>query len=220
MKKLLLVSFLLSALVILPAGATTHLTGKIIALDAGHGNGATGAIGYCNGSPVVEADVNLAVRDALKVSLEADGATVFEVPQYASRKDRVTAVDNAGADVLISIHHNGSSDTSVDYTKSFVTQNKDKKLANPIHKALVAALGLDDKGIKHDGYGMTVYGSMPSVLTESFFITNEWEACNVDSRVITESQAMYDGLNTYFSENTGGGGGNGNKGGNGKGKNK
>ncbi|OHA14084.1 MAG: hypothetical protein A2909_02700 [Candidatus Tagabacteria bacterium RIFCSPLOWO2_01_FULL_39_11] len=212
MKNLFLAVFLLSLLLALTVSATSHLTGKIIALDAGHGSSETdiGTTGYCNGTSVKEVDVNLKVRSELKTKLETDRAIVFEVPPYSSRKERVEAAEAAGANVLISIHHNGSTDTTADYTQTFITQNRDKKLANPVHQALVAALGLDDAGIKHDGYGMTVYGSIPSILTEAYFITDTDEACNFltagQSRVQQEVGAFYDGLNAYFSVDTGGGG--------------
>lgn len=222
MKKLLLSISLLFALSMLPVGATGHLTGKIIALDAGHGGGATGAIGYCGTTPVVEADVNLTVAETLKAKIEASEPTVTVVilDRVSSRKARVTQAENIGADVLISIHHNGSSDPTVDYTKTFITQNRDKKLANPIHKALVAELDLPDKGIRHDGFGMTVYASMPSILSEAYFITSTDGACEYlnGTRVTKEVNGFYNGLSAYFSD-SGSGGGNGNKGG-GKGRNK
>lgn len=185
-----------------PAQAVNVFDGKIIALDAGHGGGETGAVGYCNGTPAVEADVNQAVRAALKAKLEVAGAAVFEVPQLSSRKGRVQAAEDAHADVLISIHHNGSSNTGADYTQSFVTQKNDKVLASYIHPRLVAALGLTNKGIKSDGYGMTVYGSLPGILTEAYFITNTAEACDFVGpkvRIEQEAQAVFNGLSQYFA---------------------
>ena len=215
--------FVLALLIALPVSAATPLTGKIIALDAGHGNGETGAVGVCNGVEVIEADLNVAVRAELKALIEAGEGTVHEVAQLSSRQDRVADAESAGSDVLISIHHNGSSNTSADYTQSFVTQRNDKIFAGYIHPKLVDALQLPNKGIKNDGYGMTVYGSLPGVLTESYFITNTDAVCDfldyqsgaTNTRVQKEAQAMYDGLVAYFSANTGGGGG-----GNGKGRNK
>ncbi|MDO8515830.1 MAG: N-acetylmuramoyl-L-alanine amidase [bacterium] len=183
------------------------LLGRTIALDAGHGGGETGAIGYCGTVAAVEADVNAAVRSALEAKLIAAGANVFEVPQISSRKDRVAAAEAAGSDVLISIHHNGSSNLTADYTQSFITQKNDKELALPIQSALVAALGIPNKGIKNDGYGMTVYGRLPGVLTEAYFITDTDEACDFlgiksigsKTRIETEAEAMYTGLVQYFS---------------------
>lgn len=196
------------------SAATSPLAGKIIALDAGHGGGETGAIGVCNGVEVIEADVNLAVRAKLKALIVAGEGNVHEVAPLSSRQDRVADAEATGSDVLISIHHNGSSNTSADYTQSFVTQRNDKVFAGYIHPKIVNTLGLPDKGIKSDGYGMTVYGSLPGVLTESYFVTDTDGACDflnyqsdaTDTRVHKEAQAMYDGLAAYFSANVGGGG--------------
>lgn len=203
----------LSLILALPVSAATNpFDGKIIALDAGHGNGETGAVGNCNGTAVIEADVNWAVRLELEKLLPI--GTYHEVAQLGSRQDRVADAEAFNSDVLISIHHNGSTNTSADYTQSFVTQRNDKIFAGYIHPALVSALGLPDKGIKSDGYGMTVYGSLPGVLTESYFVTDTDGACDfvnyqngaTNTRVQKEAQAMYDGLYAYFSQNTGGGG--------------
>ena len=76
------------------------------------------------------------------------------------------------------------------------------------------ALALPDKGIKNDGYGMTVYGSLPGVLTESYFVTDTDGACDflayqngaANPRVHKEAEALYDGLLAYFSANVGGSG--------------
>jgi len=213
----------LALMLVLPVSAATLLDGKIIALDAGHGNGVTGAVGYCDvtNTFVNESDVNLAVRAELKAKLIASGAIVHEVEQLSTRKARVADAESANSDVLISIHHNGSGDSTVDYTKSFVTQKNDKELAKPIHNAILAALELDNKGIKNDGYGMTVYGKLPGVLTEAYFITNTEAACDFvgsQIRVHAEAQAMHDGLVKYFTQSGGDDGGGGK--GNGKGRNK
>jgi len=211
MKKILIGIAFAFFLISLPAFAETTypLVGKIIALDAGHGGSdGGGTTGYCAGVPVAEADVNLAVRTLLKAKIDAVGGLGYEVAQLDSRSDRVADAESVNSDVLISIHHNGSTNTSANYTQSFVTQKNDKVFASFIHPKIVSALGLTDKGIKSDGYGMTVYGSLPGVLTESFFITNESEACNFledKAHVQAEAQAMYEGLVDYFSQTSGGG---------------
>lgn len=213
MKNLITILWL-ALLLAFPVSAASPLTGKIVALDAGHGNGETGAVGNCNGTSVIEADVNWAVRAELKALIVAGEGAVHEVAQLSSRQDRVADAESAGSDVLLSIHHNGSTNTSADYTQSFVTQRNDKIFAGYIHPKIVSALGLPDKGIKSDGYGMTVYGSLPGVLTESYFVTDTDGACDfinyqngaTGTRVQGEARAMYDGLLAYFSQNTGGGG--------------
>ena len=217
MIKKILFALTLTTLLALQVSAASVLDGKIIGLDAGHGNGTTGAIGACGSVNVIEADVNLAVRTELTKLIEDNtNGTVHPIARLSTRKDRVADAEANGSDILISIHHNGSSDTSVDYTKSFVTQKNDRELAKVIHPKLVSVFG-PDKGIKNDGYGMTVYGSLPGVLTESYFITNTNNACDfldyeagvANTMVHQEAQAMYDGLLEYFSQSGGDDDGNG-----------
>ena len=212
MKKLFLsLSVLTLGFTFMSAQGASSLTGKIIALDAGHGGGETGAVGYCgNGGvtvKVLESDVNLAVRAELTSLLTSAGAIAYSIGQLPTRKERVADAESVGSDVLISIHHNGSSNVSADYTQSFVTQRNDKEFAKYIHPRIASALGLTDKGIKNDGYGMTVYGGLPGVLTESYFITDTTAGCDFvnyqvgasNTRVQKEAQSMYNGLLAYFS---------------------
>src|SRR3989344_8737415 len=113
----------------LPVSAATPFDGKIIALDAGHGGGETGAIGYCEGTPVVEADLNLAVREELEKLLTANGVAYHDVAQLASRQDRVADAEAAGSSVLISIHHNGSPQHPAGFKQSLGTPRDGKKFS-------------------------------------------------------------------------------------------
>lgn len=190
------------------------LAGKTIALDVGHGDidnsdaverDEAGAIGYCEDKnlEVYEFDVNLAVRDNLIALLEGTGAIIFEVPQLPTRRERVAEAEAANADILISIHHNGSLNTEMDYTETFITQTRfDKPLAEFIQPALVEALKLPNNGITNSGFGMTVFGDHPAVLTEAYFITNTAAACDFlesQARVQAEAEGLKEGILDYFS---------------------
>ncbi|MFH1462167.1 MAG: N-acetylmuramoyl-L-alanine amidase [bacterium] len=185
---------------------TNSLEDKVIALDAGHVGDYTGAIGYCGNNAVYESAVNKTVRTELAALLEDQGAIVFLVPQLETRKERVAAAEEAGADILISIHHNGSIDKEMDYTQTFITQTKfDKPLALFVHPALVKALGLPDYGITNSGFGMTVFGDHPAVLTEAYFITNTEAACDYlesQERVQAEVQGLNKGILDYFLQDS------------------
>ena len=147
------------------------------------------------------------------------GGGAFLVPQLESRNARVDSAEAASSNVLISIHHNGSTNTSADYIQFFVTQKNDKELANAIYPFMLTAIAGTGKGIKSDGYGMTVYGSLPGVLTESYFITNTDRACefvdylnnptDTNSIVHREAQALFAGLESYFATQTSGDNGGG-----------
>ena len=215
---------------------TNHLTGKIIALDIGHDEGEYGASNVINGVLVTEAEVNLSVVNALKLKLVGQQAYVVVASQLATRRERVNDaiakcaafdLNNDGVgdkcDVLVSVHHNGSTNADYDGTLVIYNEKKDKPLAEKMLAALTPLTGNGD-GLLNGGYGMTVYGNLISVITEAYFITNDCEAelylykttispsCNKTiypdgDRVDQEAQLQVNGLNNYFASQTGGKGG-------------
>lgn len=222
----------LGLLGVLSASAATPLSETVIALDPGHGGSDTGAVNQTYG--VMEKDVNLDVAFALKTKLEADGATVVLTREediiIDSRKERVKIAEDkcqevAGryCDILISLHHNGSSDPAVDGTMILYGNSEDEPLAFFMHDALVPLTRID-LGYDVGGWGISVHAHhFPAVITESYFITNdaEAEAYRAGTRVGEEAEAQYAGIAAYFSNTDsggdnddggdgGGGGGNGN----------
>ena len=197
---------------------TSSVTGKLIALDAGHGGAEIGA--YNSAYQVAEKDVNLVVVLALKTKLEADGAKVVLTREgddtMDSRKSRVDlAIEKCNTqfgrkcDILVSVHHNGNSDPNHDGTLVIYNEKKDIPLARALHDALLdplTGLGLNDEGYLHGGYGMTVYGNLVSALTEAYYITNDTEAqlYLAGTRVPQEVDALYNGLVKYFGSSGGG----------------
>ena len=188
--------------------AQDSLQGKIIALDAGHG---ANDIGAWNGNyRLAEKDVNLTVAYALKEKLEANGATVIltrtDDSEDPSNRERCKRAK--GANVLISVHHNGSSDSTIDGTETYYTQPNDKPLAQAEYNELIKVFG-PERGVKKAAYGMTVLCKMPSTLTEAYFITNNVRAEQYlapnnpddsnDHVVDWEVNALYQGLVNYFS---------------------
>ena len=219
-----------------PAGAVVpDLTGRLIALDAGHGNGETGAENK-KYPTVIEAEVNQTVALALEQKLMAAGATVVFTDRVSSRRERVrSAIDKCKAtalaracDILVSVHHNGSTDPTHDGTLAVYNEQQDIPLATAIHDALITSLGLPDEGYLSGGYGITVYGHLISAVSEGYYITNDCEAelylyrttlsasCNKTlypdgDRVNQEALALFDGVANYFGAvpPDGGGGGGG-----------
>jgi N-acetylmuramoyl-L-alanine amidase len=192
--------------------AATSVTGKLIALDAGHGGTETGAVNTAYG--VAEKDVNLNVVLALKSRLEADGALVVLTREgdetISSRKERIDiavskcqALAGRKCDVIVSVHHNGNSDPSHDGTLVIYNEKQDVLLATALHDSLIAGLGLPDEGYLKGGFGVTVYGHLVSALTEAYYITNDQEAQMylAGTRTPQEVEALYGGLVNYFNVN-------------------
>lgn len=204
------------------------VSGHIIGLDPGHGGDELGATyTYDDGRVLEEKWLNLAVADALKAKLEADGATVAMTrvgDQTVSLLQRCDIAAKGNAQVLISIHHNAVSDPSVDGTETYYSQPDDQVIAKATHDQLIGAFGLDDRGVKKSpGFTMTAKPKMPSTITEAFFVTNSGEAdklygyinadgsIDVNSPVVQEeANALYQALVNYFTP-SGSTGGHGNK---------
>ena len=202
------------------SAATSAVTGKIIALDPGHGGNESGAVfKFSDGSVLREKDINLAVAKVLEDLLEADGARVILTrvdDRYVSLDERADIANSNRAQALVSIHHNGSSNSSYDWTETYYSQRSDKRLAEAAYDALLA-LGLPGRGAKHAGFTLTVRPKMPSTLTEAYFVTNPTEASrfyrtlaasSTDfgrvQRVKEEAAALRVGLIRYFEGLTSG----------------
>lgn len=223
MKKILIL--LLGVALVAPfltANAVAPFDGTLIALDAGHGGAETGAVNSTYN--VAEKDVNLAVVLALKAKLESAGAIVVLTREgdetISSRKERVQiAMDKCLAtilarkcDVIVSVHHNGSTDPAHDGTLVIYNEKQDIPLAQALHNALVPLTGIDE-GYLNGGYGITVYGHFVSALTEAYYITNNTEAeqyvINQAAQIGKEVDAQFAGLATYFTNKSSSGKGGG-----------
>ena len=170
----------LFVLSLLPAEAspTQPLAGRKVALDPGHGESATevGAVNTVNGVTLLERDVNWDVVVATRDKLTTLGASVLITraqTEFVDRPTRYARAKSFGAEVLVSVHHNGSSDATINYTTSFYTQPSDRTIARLAQQQLVQQLHFADGGVRHSAFGMTVKPKMPSTLTEAWFLTND-----------------------------------------------
>ena|SRR3989344_8162187 len=218
MKKII-ISFLAVVMVapFLSVRAEAPFDGVLIALDAGHGGTEIGA--WNATYQVAEKEVNLAVVLALRSKLKGAGAYVVLTREgdetISSRKDRVQiamgkcqTLYGRKCDILVSIHHNGSTDPNHDGTLVIYNEKQDIPLANALHNALVQ-LTKQDEGYLNGGYGITVYNHLVSALTEAYYITSDTEAYNYKygSRVAEEADAQFAGLSYYFTNKSSGKGG-------------
>ena len=205
--------------------SASSAAGKIIALDAGHGGDDPGAVNKNYG--VTEKEVNLAVVKELQAQLTEAGACVVltregDADAVSSRKERVKIAKTkcesecgGECDILVSVHHNGSSDPARDGTMAIYNHKADFVLAEALHDALIAKFELADEGYDHGGYGMTVYFT-PAAITEAYYITNDWEAeqhyysidkdeNDIVDQIEQEADALHEGLVNYFESSRGGG---------------
>jgi N-acetylmuramoyl-L-alanine amidase len=157
-------------------------TGQVV-LDAGHGGSDSGAVNARYG--LVEKEQTLDVARRLETLLEADGHAVCMTrtgDETLSNNDRYTYANTTGAEVLVSVHMNGSSDPATDYTTTlFGKWRKDKELAHAVFDGLSTLPAADGAGtmLTRAPYsfasGVLLKSEMPATIAETVFITSEAE---------------------------------------------
>lgn len=154
-------------------------------VDPGHGGKDPGATG--NG--FVEKTLNLAVALSLEAQLQRSGIEVMlsrYVDEDVTPQQRTDRANAWGADIFLSIHHNGFSDPAARGIETYYSvQHEDsKKFAAAVQTALSAAFPTLNRGIKtklgssgKDWYHVLRESrALVAVIIETGFITNPGDA--------------------------------------------
>jgi len=224
----MLAAILVAGLLVAAAFATgadaqgVPLTGETVVLDPGHGGSDSGAV---NGTyRIREKDQNLDVAYRLKTLLEASGATVymtrggdpgnpngpgvkdpgddaFADDATLSNNDRYIYANSTGADILVSIHMNGSSDPNQDYTTTlFGKWRKDKELAYALFDELSTLPAASNAGTIRTrspysyASGVLLKSDMPATIAETVFITSNAEGRLLSDGTGTRQQQIAEAL--------------------------
>ncbi|MGE5481280.1 MAG: N-acetylmuramoyl-L-alanine amidase family protein [Bacteroidota bacterium] len=193
-----------SGLLLSPVRAGGPLTGVEFVVDPGHGGSDPGATGP---GGLREADVNLRVGTMLRNYLAEYGGATVQMTRtsdvYVSLSDRANLANSWGAHRFISIHHNASSDPSVNGTETYAYtygSSLSFDLRNKVHAQLLVWGGLPDRGAKTANFYVLKYTNMPAILTEASFISNPYEEARLRQSEYTsrEALAIYKGVLLHF----------------------
>lgn len=182
-----------------PAAPTGNLSGKIICINPGHGGSDPGACGDLR-----ESDMNLTVALILGPMLTERGAQVVYTRTTDERvplADRPVIANNAGADLFISIHHNGSNDPNASGTCAICYPGSDAgiRLATLCLNGLYNRLGLRQRGLIQRDDSDVTYTDMPAVITEASFASSPADcALFQNGGAELEALGILDGILAYF----------------------
>ncbi len=178
------------------------LAGWTVALDPGHGGRDPGALYH----GLHESEVNLAIVLLARPLLESAGARVVLTRDRdvlvgpadgtitQDLQARALAANRAGAHLFVSVHANVHSDSEVNGAITFYGleagyaggQRRPERqvelshqLAGAIQRGVVRRTGEVDRGVRPATFWVLGATTMPSVLLESGFLTNEQEARNL-----------------------------------------
>jgi len=190
------------------------LAGHRVVIDPGHGGIDAGA--SANG--VVEKNINLAVAQKLADLLQANGATVVmtrdrDIDYYTRGKGgkrndllkRVEIINEANAEVFISIHVNATKGNWFGAQVFYGTKNPEsKRLAEVIQRALYNCPPGNKRQAKQDSEIIVLNEpNIPGVLVEVGFLTSKREASLLTDPQYQQKLAtqIAKGLAYHFSQN-------------------
>ncbi|OKP82351.1 N-acetylmuramoyl-L-alanine amidase [Paenibacillus sp. P3E] len=147
---------------------------KLVVLDAGHGAKDSGAIGVTG---KYEKNFNLAVilkaAALLKQENNIDVVLTRSDDTFLELKDRAGMANNLKADLFISVHANSSASSVSSGSETYFQRDASKALANVMHKYLVQATGLSDRGVRYGNFHVIRETTMPAVLLEVGYLSNK-----------------------------------------------
>ncbi|SDY53352.1 N-acetylmuramoyl-L-alanine amidase [Thermoactinomyces sp. DSM 45892] len=191
-----------------------RLKGKVIVLDPGHGGGDHGAQGKAHGT--IEKDLNLKVAMNIKKELEkrtdakviltrdTDASLLPKIDQKKELQARVDVAKKNHANLYVSIHHDAFTDPSV---KGITTHYaplrlEDRKLAKYVQQAIFnQKIDTNDRGVQGSDYLVLRENSIPAILLELGFISNESDEVRMNSKEFQTKSAsgIVDGIIQYLS---------------------
>ncbi|MCA1812536.1 MAG: N-acetylmuramoyl-L-alanine amidase [Halobacteriales archaeon] len=189
----------------LPADADAgSLTGKVIALDAGHGGADSGASGF----GLLEKDVNLDTVLRARDLLEQDGATVVLTRGCdctVTLAERVAIANAALADRFVSVHANAcgcgpANGTETYYWSGLAATSTSAHLAGALQGQLLQLLGTRDRGVKTADLYTLHHTSMSAAHVELGFLDNATDNAKLADPAMRQqaARAILFGLQEHF----------------------
>lgn len=200
-------------------GEQNPLQGKIICLDPGHGGTADTDQYRVGPNGEREEWINLRVGLALRALLKREGATVVMTrteDTEVTLSERARIAVEQQADVFVSIHHNATADSSVNFPIIYFHGNASEnqagvmlgellieRLSEKLYDNKVPASLVSDHVIFPERGASVLRGTygIPAVLAEASFFTNPEEEQRLKSPDynLREAQAYMEALQSFFS---------------------
>lgn len=178
-----------------------YLTGRIIALDPGHG-------GTDLGNTVLdieEKDVNYAITLYLKDFLEDMGAQVVmirEGDENIALGERVKIINSKRPDFFISIHQNSFASPGVNGAEAYcyAGDKEAARLGEIILRLINSSLGIKFRGVKTGDYYILREARVSGLILETMYMTGNQDISKYNEesyRVI--AKAIFEGICSYYN---------------------
>jgi N-acetylmuramoyl-L-alanine amidase len=176
----------------------------VVVLDPGHGGRDPGAVGI-NGLQEIQVIFPISMRVA--ELLEEQGLVVVMTRNDNRTLDlqpRVDIAERANADLFVSIHANAISLSRPDVNgiESYYASESGRRLAATLQASMLAATGMNDRGVKQARFYVIRRTSMPATLLEVGFVTGAQDAPRLADPAWRETmaQAIARGILQYIQQ--------------------
>lgn len=191
---------------------------KLVVIDPGHGGEDIG----CSNGDILEKDVNLQIALALRDKLDHMGIDVLmtrEEDTFLTLDERVSFVNNADADIMVSIHQNAFEDKNVNgietwycFESSDIIGNASnllgedcRRLAKLLQKDLLLYTEAEGRGSRESNELKLIREVMiPSCLVETGFLSNKRECEKLTDEEYRQRivEGLASGIELYFYPKT------------------
>ena len=174
-----------------------------VSLDAGHGGEDSGARGKLNGYFESHAVLDIALRLRALLETHVEVQMTREDDTFVSLPERCRMANEWGADIFCSIHLNSHTSDASGWEVFTSGSTKSKDLANKVGWRHAQAFpDQKNRGVKTNGSLYVLRNtSMPAILTEGCFLSNEAENqwVSIPETRQQMAQAICLGILDYFN---------------------
>ena len=175
----------------------TATKGKVV-LDAGHGGSDYGAIR----EGINEKDITLDVTQRVASILKSKGykvALTRSDDTFVSLQDRVEFSENEAPEIFVSIHVNSAVATEPKGIETHYYHDYSNELAKTVHSHLMKEIDTKDRGLVKSKFYVINHTTVPAILVEMGFISNEEERAELisDKRKQKTAKAIAEGIIEY-----------------------
>lgn len=172
-----------------------------VVLDAGHGGSDYGAIR----EGINEKDITLDITQRVESILRSKGyktALTRKKDTYVSLEDRVTFSEEETPEIFVSIHVNSAVSESPSGIETHYYHDYSKDLAKVVHKHLMKEVDTNDRGLVKSKFYVINHTTVPAILCEIGFISNDKERNELvsEKRKKATAKAIAEGIIEYLKD--------------------
>ncbi len=175
----------------------------VVIIDPGHGGSDAGAVGV---GGLREKDVVFSISQQVAQILQQNGVQAVMTrldDRTVELEPRVDMANRMNATLFVSIHANAATNAAASGIETYYYSSGDR-LAQYIHNSVISSFSqIPNRGIKTARFYVLRNTSMPSVLVETGFVTNNYDAYMLGDPAQRSrmAQAIAQGILQYLRDN-------------------